>query len=157
MRRGFDAARSFEQVVLALIFIRAFGLGPLAGIMAIAAMEVGLLAKLFAEAIENAAPGQADGVRAAGGSEAQAVRYGMLPQVTPVMLSTILYEFESNTRSSTILGMVGAGGIGGLIFDRIGANNWPEVWTLILLVMGAVYLIDRLSSWLRHRVIGPPR
>ena len=157
-RRGFDTVRCLEQVVLALIFIRAFGLGPLAGIMAIAAMEVGFLAKLFAEAIETAAPGPIDGVRAAGGSGPQTVRYAVLPQVAPVMISTILYELESNTRSSTILGVVGAGGIGGLIFDRIGANSWPEVWTLIFLVMGAVYAIDRLSGWLRHRLIdAPPR
>ena len=151
-RRGFDAVRSLEQVVLALIFVRAFGLGPLPGIMAIAAMEVGLLAKLFAEALENATPGPADGIRAAGGSGAQVVRYGLLPQVAPVMLSTVLYEFESNTRSSTILGVVGAGGIGGLIFDRIGANAWPDVWTLIFLVMASVYLIDRLSTRLRHSI-----
>ena len=154
MRRGFDTVRAFETLILALIFIRAFGLGPLAGILAIAVADTGVLAKLFAEALENVSEKPVEGVRAAGGSTAQNVRFAVLPQVAPVMISNALYHLESNTRSSTILGVVGAGGVGFMLYDRIGANNWPEVWTIIIMIIATVYLIDALSARLRHRLIG---
>ena len=152
-RRGFDALRAVEQIILALIFIRAFGLGPLAGIMAIAVSEIGTFAKLFAEAIENTSRRPVDGVKAAGGSRFQAIRYAIVPQSLPVILSIILYNFESNARSGTILGIVGAGGIGFLLADRIHAFRWPEAWSIIFLIIAMVYLIDAVSAWLRRRLI----
>ena len=159
-RRGFDVIRAFETLILALIFIRAFGLGPLAGILAIAVSEVGTLSKLFSEAIETASRRPVEGVVAAGGSRLQAVRFGVLPQVGPVMVSILLYNFESNVRSGTILGIVGAGGIGFLLSDRIAAYRWGEAWSIIGLIIAMVYVIDFLSGLVRARLVGgfgPPR
>ena len=153
-RRGFDTLRAFEQLVLALIFIRAFGLGPLAGIFAIAVSDIGVLAKLFSEAIENIDQKQVEGVRASGGGSLQVIRLAILPQVLPIMLSNALYQLESNTRSATILGVVGAGGVGFLLYDRISANNWDEVMSIVLLILVTVYAIDAFSGWLRGRIIG---
>jgi phosphonate transport system permease protein len=156
-RRGFDIIRAFETLILALIFIRAFGLGPLAGVLAIAVSDIGGFAKLFSEAIENTSERPVDGVRAAGGSRLQAIRFGTLPQVAPVILSILLYNFESNVRSGTILGIVGAGGIGFLLSDRIGAYLWDEVWSIIFLIIAMVYLIDAVSAAIRSRLIGNHR
>ncbi|MET1410993.1 phosphonate ABC transporter, permease protein PhnE [Roseibium sp. HPY-6] len=153
-RRGFDALRAVEQIILALIFIRAFGLGPLAGILAIAVSEVGTLSKLFSEAIENTSKKPVDGLKASGSGNLQTIRFAILPQALPVILSVILYNFESNTRSGTILGIVGAGGIGFLLADRISAYKWPEAWSIIFLIILTVYLIDGLSGFLRKRIIG---
>ncbi|MFC7705561.1 phosphonate ABC transporter, permease protein PhnE [Plastorhodobacter daqingensis] len=154
VRRGYDVIRAVETLILALIFIRAFGLGPLAGILAIAVSEVGTFAKLFSEAIENSSERPADGVRAAGGSRLQVIRYALLPQVNPVILSVILYNFESNVRSGTILGIVGAGGIGFLLSDRIAAYRWDEAWSIIFLIIAMVYVVDWLSGLIRQRLIG---
>lgn len=154
VRRGFDVIRAFETLILALIFIRAFGLGPLAGVLAIAVGEIGVLAKLYAEAIENSSSKPVEGVVAAGGSRPQSIRFAVLPQVMPVLLSITLYNFESNVRSGTILGIVGAGGIGFLLADRIGAYRWDEAWSIIFLIIGMVYLIDAASAAIRGRIIG---
>ena len=154
VRRGFDVIRSFETLILALIFIRAFGLGPLAGVLAIAVGEIGVLAKLYAEAIENTSNKPVEGVVASGGSRLQAIRFAVLPQVLPVLLSVTLYNFESNVRSGTILGIVGAGGIGFLLADRIGAYRWDEAWSIIFLIIAMVYLIDWMSGLIRARFIG---
>ena len=114
--------------------MRAVGLGPLAGVLAIATTDIGIFAKLFAEAIENVDRKQVDGVRAAGGTAVKTVRFGILPQVLPIMLSNVLYMFESNTRSATILGIIGAGGIGFALSDRIRAHRWDEVGFIIILI-----------------------
>ena len=153
-RRGFDALRAIEQIVLALVFIRAFGLGPLPGVFAIAVSEIGTFAKLFSEAIENTSRKPVDGVLASGGGPLQTIRLAIMPQAMPVILSIMLYEFESNTRSGTILGIVGAGGIGFLLADRIAAYRWPEAWTIIFLIIIVVYCIDLSSAWLRGKIIG---
>lgn len=154
VRRGFDIIRAFETLILALIFIRAFGLGPLAGVLAIAVGEIGVLAKLYAEAIENTSQKSVEGVVAAGGSRSQSIRFAVLPQVLPVLLSITLYNFESNVRSGTILGIVGAGGIGFLLSDRIGAYRWDEAWSIIFLIIAMVYVIDWLSGLVRAQFIG---
>lgn len=153
-RRGFDVIRAFETLILALIFIRAFGLGPLAGILAIAVSEIGTFAKLFSEALENTSERPVDGVKASGGSRWQQIRFGIMPQVNPVILSILLYNFESNVRSGTILGIVGAGGIGFLLSDRIAAYRWGEAWSIIFLIIAMVYLIDWTSGKIRARLIG---
>lgn len=154
MRRGFDMIRALKRLILALDFIRAFGLGPLAGVLAIAVGEVGVLAKLCAEAIENTSECPIEGVTATGGSRPQAIRIGLLPQVWPALLSITLYNFESNARSDKILGIVGAGGIGFLLSDRIGAYRRDEAWSIIFLSITTVYLIDWLSGLIRTRFIG---
>lgn len=153
-RRGYDIIRAFETLILALIFIRAFGLGPLPGILAIAVSEIGTFAKLFSEAIENTSNKPVEGVKASGGSRLQQIRFGIIPQVNPVILSILLYNFESNVRSGTILGIVGAGGIGFMLSDRIAAYKWNEAWSIIFLIIAMVYLIDYLSGLIRQRIIG---
>lgn len=153
-RRFYDVIRAFEQLILALIFIRAFGLGPLAGILAIAVSEIGTFAKLFSEALENTSRKPVEGVVASGGSRWQSIRYAIMPQVLPVHLSVVLYNFESNVRSGTILGIVGAGGIGFILSDRISGYYWDQAWTIIFLIIAMVYLIDHLSAMIRTRIIG---
>ena len=153
-RRSYDVIRAFETLILALIFIRAFGLGPLPGILAIAVSEIGTFAKLFSEALENTSQKPVDGVRASGGSRLQQIRFAISPQVNPVILSILLYNFESNVRSGTILGIVGAGGIGFLLSDRISAYRWDEAWSIIFLIIAMVYVIDWLSGLIRSRLIG---
>ena len=153
IRRVYDGFRGMDQLIWALAFVRAVGLGPLAGVLAIAAAEICVLAKLFAEAIENADPRQPQSVEAAGGSRLLAIRFGLLPQVLPVLIAQTLYAFESNTRSASILGVVGAGGIGLQIAERIKVRYWDEVSFILLLILMTVALIDQLSSRLRRRLI----
>ena len=141
-------------MIWALIFVRAVGLGPLAGILAIIISDIGTLAKLYSEAIENTEKKPVEGVRACGGNPLQTIRFGIIPQVLPVMLSNVLYMFESNTRSATILGIVGAGGIGFYLADRIRTMLWEEASFILLMILVAVYLIDWLSRIARRRLIG---
>ncbi|MFC7736484.1 phosphonate ABC transporter, permease protein PhnE [Roseomonas sp. GCM10028921] len=154
LRRVFDGLRGVDQLIWALAFVRAVGLGPLAGVMALAVSDLATLSKLYAEAIENADRRQAESVTAAGGSRLMAIRFGILPQVLPVMLAQALYFFESNTRSASILGVVGAGGIGLQIAERIKVRHWDEVAFIILLMVVTVGLIDWLGGKLRRRLIG---
>jgi phosphonate transport system permease protein len=154
LRRLFDGMRGVDQLIWALAYVRAVGLGPLAGVLAIATADIAVLAKLYAEAIENAEKKQAEGIAAAGGSPSMVMRFGILPQVAPVMLGHALYFFESNTRSATILGVVGAGGIGLQIAERIRVRNWDEVAFIIILMVITVMAIDFLSGKLRRRLIG---
>jgi len=153
-RRFYDLIRAFETLILALIFIRAFGLGPLPGILAIAVSEIGTFSKLFSEALENTSEKPVEGVKASGGSRLQQIRYAITPQVNPVILSILLYNFGSNVRSGTILGIVGAGGIGFLLSDRIAAYKWDEAWSIIFLIIAMVYVIDWLSAKIRKKIIG---
>jgi phosphonate transport system permease protein len=152
-RRFADSLRALDYLIWALVFVRAVGLGPLAGILAIAVVDLGTLAKLFSEAIDNAEPGPVEGVRAVGGRRPDQFLYGVAPQVLPTMLSAALYMWESNTRSATILGIVGAGGIGYYLADRLRVYEWGEASLLIALVLVAVYLIDSVSGRLRARLI----
>lgn len=152
-RRSSDVLRGVDQLIWALIFVRAVGLGPLAGILAIIIADTGTLAKLYSEAIENIDRKPVEGVRAAGAGPVQAMRFGVLPQVLPIMLSNALYIFESNTRSATILGIVGAGGIGFYLSDRIRTLNWEEASFIMIMILATVYAIDALSKWIRGRLI----
>jgi phosphonate transport system permease protein len=153
LRRLFDVLRGVDQLVWALIFVRAVGLGPLAGVLSIIVTDTGTLAKLYSEALENADRRPVDGIVAAGGGRTLAARFGLIPQALPVMLSNALYIFESNVRSSTILGIVGAGGIGFQLSDRIRALRWDEASFIILLILLMVAVIDMLSAALRRRLI----
>jgi phosphonate transport system permease protein len=156
-RRFADLLRSFDYLIWALIFVRAIGLGPLAGIMAIAIVETGTFVKLYSEAIENLDRRQIDGVTAVGGNGLQRIRFGVLPQVLPMMLSNTLYMFEHNVRSASILGIVGAGGIGFLLADRLRAYELQEACLIIMVLVVTVYAIDWLSKILRERLIGDHR
>ena len=154
LRRVLDGVRGVDQLIWALAYVRAVGLGPLAGVLALFTAEVALLAKVYAEAVENADPRQREGIEAAGGSRLQALRFGVLPQVLPVMLAQALYAFESNVSSATILGVVGAGGIGLQIAERIKVRYWDQVAFIILLILVTVAAIDWVSGRIRRRLIG---
>lgn len=153
IRRGYDGLRAVDSLVWALIFVSAVGMGPFAGILALALPDIGTLAKTFSESLEAAERRQVEGVRAAGGSRLHAIRYGLIPQAAPVMLAQTLYTFESNTRTATILGVVGAGGIGLALSDRIRISNWDEAAFIVLLILVTVAVIDSLSRRIRLRLI----
>ncbi len=155
VRRIYDGLRGIDTLIWALIFVSAVGMGPFAGILALAVPDVGTLAKLFSEALEGADRRQVDAVRAAGAGRLLAVRIGLLPQVAPVMLAQVLYTLESNARSSTVLGIVGAGGIGLALSDRIRINNWDEAAFIVLMILAMVAAIDLASRTIRLRLIRP--
>ncbi|MBW8269397.1 phosphonate ABC transporter, permease protein PhnE [Caldovatus aquaticus] len=156
LRRLFDGMRGVDQLVWALAYVRAVGLGPLAGVLAVASADVAVLAKIYAEAIENADRRPVEGIAAVGGGRLAQLRFGLLPQVAPVILAQALYFFESNVRSAAVLGVVGAGGIGLQIAERIRVRHWDEVAFIILLLIVTVAAIDALSARLRRRLIGGP-
>jgi phosphonate transport system permease protein len=155
-RRLLELFRTVPDIVYALILVWAFGVGALAGIVAIALHTVGALGKLFAEVVENADLKPWEGVRAAGGTWAQGVRYAILPQVAPDFLSYVLLRFEINVRGATVIGFVGAGGIGQELYQVISFNYYEEIGAIIVLIILTVSLIDLLSERLRNLVIGVP-
>jgi phosphonate transport system permease protein len=154
LRRMFDFVRALDPLVWALIFVNAVGLGPLAGILAIAVNDTGTLSKLFAEAIETADYEQIKGVKATGANPVQVVAFGYMPQIIPVMLSNSLFFFEANVRSATILGIVGAGGIGMYLADRLRVLEWQQASFIILSILVTVVIIDHISRLLRRKFIG---
>ena len=156
-RRSLDTLRGVETLIWALIFINVVGLGPFAGILAIAMSDTGSFGKLFSEAIEASDRRPVEGVRSAGGSTLHGIWFGILPQVFPVLASQVLYYFESNTRSATIIGIVGAGGIGLYLANEIQQAEWPRVAFLILMILATVAIIDFVSAKLRFAIIGKKR
>ncbi|OCW57833.1 phosphonate ABC transporter, permease protein PhnE [Hoeflea olei] len=155
LKRFFDFLRSVDMLIWALFFTRAFGPGPLAGISAIFFTDTGTLGKLYSEALENIDDKQREGVRSVGASPAAVQRYGVLPQVLPVFVSQALYFWESNTRSATIIGAVGAGGIGLKLWEAMRTNqDWENVAYMVLLILLVVYIFDAVSSRLRGMLIG---
>ncbi len=153
-RRGLELFRTVPDIVYALILVWALGIGPLAGILAILLHTVGALGKLFAEVVENADMRPWEGVRAAGGTWAQGVRYAILPQVLPNFLSYVLLRFEVNVRGATVIGFVGAGGIGQELYTVISFNYYQEISAILVLIIMAVTVIDLLSEQIRIRAIG---
>jgi phosphonate transport system permease protein len=153
-RRILELARTVPTLVFALIFVYAFGLGPLAGVLAIALHTFGALGKLFAEVHENADLQPVDAIRSAGGNWPQAMRYGVLPQSLPGLLSFGLLRFEINVREASVLGIVGAGGIGEELYLSVRQFSYPDISAILLLILLTVSLIDLLCAKLRHRVIG---
>ena len=153
-RRVLELFRTVPDIVYALILVWAVGVGPLAGILAIAAHTVGALGKLFAEVVENADLRPLEGVRAAGGTWWQGVRYAILPQVAPNFISYALLRFEINVRGATVIGFVGAGGIGQELYTVISFNYYQEISAILVLILCSVSVIDLLSERIRRRVIG---
>ena len=153
VRRLMDLFRSINELVIATIFIVAVGLGPFAGVMALAVHTTGVLAKLFSEAVEAIEPGPVEGVRATGASRVQEVVWGVIPQVLPLWTSFALYRFESNARSSTVLGIIGAGGIGALLMQNIRSFNYERTAAIVILMVLAVIIIDNLSQAIRKRLV----
>jgi phosphonate transport system permease protein len=153
-RRVLELFRSVPDIVYALILVWTFGVGPLAGILAIALHTVGALGKLFAEVVENADMRPWEAVRAAGGTWAHGVRYAILPQVLPNFLSYVLLRFEINVRGATVIGFVGAGGIGQELYSVISFNYYQEIGAIIVLIILTVTAIDLTSEHLRTTAIG---
>lgn len=145
-------SRSIHEIVWALFFVAVVGLGALAGIFALAVRSVGFIAKMSAEAIEDIDPGPVEAIRAAGGNNFQVLRYAILPQVYPQILSVIVFEWEINIRRSAILGLVGAGGLGLVFFRQLNTFNFPGVTTVIIAILGII-LIGELVSYLSRRSV----
>jgi len=152
-RRLMDAARAINEMVFAMLFVVAVGLGPFAGVMALFVHTTGILAKLFSEAVEAIEPGPVEGIRATGASALQEIIYGVIPQVLPLWISYTLYRFESNVRSATVLGMVGAGGIGVILWESIRGFMFQDTAAVMLIIIVSVTLLDLLSQRLRKMVI----
>ena len=154
-KRLFDFLRSVDMLIWALFFTRAFGPGPLAGISAIFFTDTGTFGKLYSEALENIDDKQREGIRSVGAAPMLVQRYGVLPQVLPIFLSQSLYFWESNTRSATIIGAVGAGGIGLKLWEAMRTNSdWENVAYMVLLILIVVFIFDNISNALRKRLIG---
>jgi phosphonate transport system permease protein len=153
VRRLMDACRAINEMVFAMLFIVAVGLGPFAGVLALWVHTTGVLAKLFAEAVEAVDSRPAEGVRATGASSLDEIVYGVLPQVLPLWISFALYRFESNVRSAMVVGMVGAGGIGVVLYEAIRSFNYAQTSAVMAIVIVIVSLIDLASGWVRERVI----
>jgi len=154
VRRFFDSIRGVDTLIWALVWINVVGLGPFAGVLAIALSDFGAFGKLFSEAIEAADKKQVEGIRASGGNALHEIRFGLMPQVLPVIAGQVLYFIESNTRSATIIGIVGAGGIGLQLAEQIRVLEWQKVSFLILMILVAVAAIDWISGKLRFAIIG---
>jgi phosphonate transport system permease protein len=157
LKRGFDFMRSVDMLIWALFLTRAFGPGPLAGSGAIFLTETGTLGKLYAEGLENIDNKPREGVKSVGASPLTVQRFGVVPQVLPVFASQTLYQWESNIREATIIGAVGAGGIGLKLWEAMRTNsNWQNVAYMVLLMLFVVYLFDAISNALRSRLTGLP-
>jgi phosphonate transport system permease protein len=154
VRRFLDSIRGVDTLIWALVWINVVGLGPFAGVLAIAVSDFGAFGKLFSEAIEAADKKQIEGIRASGGNALHEIRFGLMPQVLPVIAGQVLYFIESNTRSATIIGIVGAGGIGLQLAEQIRVLEWQKVSFLILMILVAVAAIDWISGKLRFAIIG---
>jgi phosphonate transport system permease protein len=153
VRRLMDASRAINELVFAMLFVVAVGLGPFAGVMALFIHTTGVLAKLFAEAVEAIERQPVEGVRATGADAIHEVIYGVIPQVLPLWISYSLYRFESNLRSATVLGIVGAGGIGVLLWESIRGFSYPEAAAIIIIIIVSVTLVDMASQLIRKRYI----
>lgn len=154
VRRLFDSIRGVDTLIWALVWINVVGLGPFAGVLAIAVSDFGAFGKLFSEAIEAADQKEVEGIRASGGSALHEIRFGLMPQVLPVIAGQVLYFIESNTRSASIIGIVGAGGIGLQLAEQIRVLEWQKVSFLVLMILVAVAAIDFISGKLRFAIVG---
>lgn len=153
LKRFFDFMRSVDMLIWALFFTRAFGPGPLAGSAAIFFTEIGTLGKTYSEALENIDDKPREGVLSTGANGLLVQRYGVMPEVIPVFISQTLYQWESNTRGATIIGAVGAGGIGLKLWEAMRTNsNWANVFYMVLLILMVVFIFDNISNFLRRRL-----
>lgn len=152
-RRLMDAARAINELVFAILFVAAVGLGPMAGVMALFIHNLGIISKLFSEAVESIDMRPVEGIRSSGGGYLHEIFYGVIPQVIPLWSSLTLYRFETNVRSATVLGIVGAGGIGFTFYESFRAFQYDRAAAIILVIVVTVSLIDMLSSRLRKMLL----
>jgi phosphonate transport system permease protein len=153
VRRMMDAARAINEMVFAMLFIVAVGLGPFAGVLALFVHTTGVLAKLFSEAVESIDPQPVEGIRATGANALEEIVYGVLPQVLPLWISYSLYRFESNVRSASVVGMVGAGGIGVVLWEIIRGFQYPETCAVMIIIVITVSIIDLVSARIRKALV----
>ncbi len=153
VRRFMDAARAINEMVFAMLFVVAVGLGPFAGVLALFVSTTGTLSKLFSEAVEAIDPQPVEGIRATGAHALEEVVFGVLPQVLPLWISYTLYRFEANVRSATVVGMVGAGGIGVILWEVIRSFEYAETCAVLIMIVVTVTLIDMMSSRMRKLFI----
>lgn len=153
VRRLMDAFRAINEMVFAMLFVVAVGLGPFAGVLALFIHTTGILAKLFSEAVEAIDPRPVEGIRATGANVIEEIVYGVIPQVIPLWISYSLYRFESNVRSATVVGMVGAGGIGVVLWEIIRGFYFAETCAIMIIIILTVTLIDLISARLRKLFI----
>ena len=152
-RRIMDACRAINEMVFAMLFIVAVGLGPFAGVLAIWIHTMGVLAKLFAEAVEAIDPRPVEGVRATGAGPIEEIVYGVIPQVLPLWLSFALYRFESNVRSASVVGIVGAGGIGTVLWEIIRSFQYAQTCAVMIIIILFVVAIDVISAQIRKVLV----
>jgi phosphonate transport system permease protein len=158
MKRAFDLLRSVDMLIWALFFVRGFGPGPIPGIAAIFFTDTGTLGKTNTEALENIDDRQREGVRSVGAAPVNVQRYGVVPQVLPVFLSQALYFWEANIRGATVIGAVGAGGIGLKLIEAMRTNqDWENVAYMVILILIVVFIFDNISNAIRSRLIGTNR
>ena len=153
IRRLMDAARAINEMVFAMLFIVAVGLGPFAGVLALWIHTTGILAKLFSEAVESIDPQPVEGIRATGANVIEEILYGVIPQVLPLWISYALYRFESNVRSASVVGMVGAGGIGVVLWEIIRGFQYAETCAVMIIIVVTVTVIDLISARIRKALI----
>jgi len=153
MRRLMDASRAINEMVFAMLFVVAVGLGPFAGVLALWVHTTGILAKLFSEAVEAIDPQPVEGIRATGAHKLEELAYGVLPQVMPLWISYSLYRFESNVRAAAVVGMVGAGGIGVVLWEIIRGFYYAQTCAVLLLVIVTVSAVDLVSARIRKQFI----
>jgi phosphonate transport system permease protein len=149
VRRLMDSFRAINEMVFAMLFVVAVGLGPFAGVLALWIHTAGILAKLFSEAVEAIDPQPVEGIRSTGASAMHEIVYGVIPQVMPLWISFTLYRFESNVRSASVVGMVGAGGIGVVLWEIIRGFQYAETCAVMLIIILTVSVIDVLSARIR--------
>lgn len=154
VRRALEFARTVPGIVFALIFVMAFGLGPMAGVLAIAIHSTGALGKLFSEIVENADMKPVEGVRSTGASWLSCMRFAVLPQVTAGYASYALLRFEINVREASVMGFVGAGGIGQELVVAIRKFYYSDVSAILITIIVTVFLIDIATGWLRGKLFG---
>ena len=147
------AIRTFPEILLAIIFVAAAGPGPTAGIMAMGIHSIGFLGKIFSDVIEGIDPGPLEAISAAGGNQVQVFFYAVVPQVLPEFASNLLYRFEINLRAATILGLVGAGGIGGPLLQRLSFRRWDEISMILIVIIGFIIVVDAISSRVRRGLV----
>ena len=153
VRRIMDACRAINEMVFAMLFVVAVGLGPFAGVMALFVHPTGILAKLFSEAVEAIDPQPVEGMRATGALAIEEILYGVIPQVLPLWISFSLYRLESNIRSATVVGMVGAGGIGVVLWEMIRGFYFPQTSAVMLVIIAVVVVFDMISQFIRKRFV----
>ena len=153
VRRVMDACRAINEMVFAMLFIVAVGLGPFAGVLALFVHTTGVLAKLFSKAVEAIDPQPVEGIRATGANALEEIVYGVIPQVLPLWISYTLYRFESNVRSASVVGMVGAGGIGVVLWEIIRGFQYAETCAVMIIIVVSVSIIDVVSARIRKSLV----